>query len=87
MHCYRVLFLLLGIVCYHWQCSTVPEPTVFNDPPQLAVSPDHLDFGETRNNSIITLRNVGTGTMQFSIESPQGWVQVGQSQGNIPTNG
>jgi tol-pal system beta propeller repeat protein TolB len=77
----RIAAILLVASLWSWQCD---RPTGKDDNPELSVTPDTLGFGDTQTSLSLTIDNVGTGVLEWSIQVPsEGWISVNQSSGTI----
>jgi hypothetical protein len=64
--------------------SGCAAPTGNDSNPVLAVSPDSLEFGETRESMTLTLINAGNGVLDWRIAIPSvGWISVSQVNGSV----
>ena len=51
--------------------------------PQLTISPISLDFGSSQSELNVTMSNTGTGTINWTANSTDGWISVIPSSGSI----
>ncbi|MCA0447253.1 MAG: carboxypeptidase regulatory-like domain-containing protein [Bacteroidetes bacterium] len=58
--------------------------------PQLSVIPTTVDFGTANNNQIISVKNTGTGNLNWTASASVSWILVSKTSGtttsNSPTN-
>jgi len=73
------IFAILMVWCLNCSNSTGND-----DRPQLAVTPDSLDFGETGTARSLSIDNVGGGVLEWSIWVPsKEWVAVERISGTV----
>ncbi len=51
------------------------------EPPRLSILPPTLDFGRTKTSQRLSLKNIGGGLLNFTIESVPDWITLSQTQG------
>ena len=78
---FRLLSTILLMAAWSLHCG---GPTGKDDNPELAAVPDTLDFGETQTSLQLTIDNVGSGVLDWSIHLPsEGWISANPPQGKI----
>ncbi|RKX26917.1 MAG: hypothetical protein DRP45_02290 [Candidatus Zixiibacteriota bacterium] len=68
--------------------ATVEVSMTVSDPgeiPELLVDPIALEFSTNIAQQSLTIRNIGAGTLFWSVSSEQNWIEVGTVQGNTTT--
>ena len=53
--------------------------------PSLSVSPQSLDFGEAATQDFLVIRNIGTGSLEWSITDDQDWLTISQTTNSTTT--
>lgn len=53
----------------------------FGDNPELGVSPTHLNFGRTQEESSFMIDNTGDGTLEWEIEWDADWIDIEKTSG------
>jgi hypothetical protein len=77
----KMATILLAVSLLFWHCG---GPTGGDDKPLIRISPGTLDFGETSNSLVLTIDNVGTGVLRWSIAAPSdGWITATPASGSI----
>ena len=51
------------------------------EPPRLSILPPTLDFGRDKTSLRLSLKNIGGGLLNFTIESVPDWITLSQTQG------
>ena len=51
------------------------------EPPRLSILPPTLDFGRDKTSLRLSLKNIGGGLLNFTIESVPAWITLSQTQG------
>ena len=78
---FRLLAAILLMAAWSLHCG---GPTGKGDNPELAAIPDTLDFGETQTSLQLTISNLGSGVLDWSIHLPsEGWISANPPQGKI----
>lgn len=59
-------------------------PTGSDDNPVLTVTPGTLDFGDARVSLPLTISNIGSGVLNWSLQlSSEGWISASQTNGTV----